>query len=90
MTHTKPRHPRRPILQYVQGPVPDDVLAVLRVSYFHRGMARKVEEYRLMEEEDCAELLRYVVDDALERGADVSMLASYDPDEIGLEYLEAG
>ena len=89
---TKPqaRHPRRPILQYVQTEVPEDVLAVLRFSYFKQGVARKVEEYRLMEDEDCTELLRYVVDHALEQGADVSLLAAYDPEEIGLKYLKAG
>lgn len=65
-------------------------MAVLRFSYFKQGVTRKVEEFRLMEEEDCAELLRYVVDHALEQGADVSMLAAYDPEDIGLEYLQAG
>lgn len=70
---------------YVQAPVPDDVLAILRFSYFRQGMAKEVEEYKLYQEEGCFELLRCVVDQALEQGADVSMIAPYDPDDLGLE-----
>lgn len=87
-TSPKPRQPRRPLLMYVQAPVPDEVLAVLRFCYFRQGIARQVEEYKLFEEEGCFELLRYVVDQALEQGADVSVIAAYDPKDLGLEPAE--
>lgn len=85
----KPKQPRRPLLMYVQAPVPEDIIAVLRFSYFRSGMAREVEEHKLFQEDGCFELLRYLVDQALENGCDVSIIGPYDPEDLGLEPAEA-
>ena len=88
-TSTRPTPPRKPVLFFVQGPVPDEVVAVLRFSYFRRGRARKVEEYPLYDEEGAIELLHTALGSALGQGADVSVITPYDFEELGLQDLMA-
>lgn len=81
----QPKQPRRPILFIVKGPVPDDMVAVLRFSYFRQGRPRCVEEHSLFDEEGALQLLQMALDTALGQGADVSLITPYEPEELGLE-----
>ena len=88
-TKPQPRQPRKPILFFVKGSVPDEVVAVMRFSYFRQGRPRCVEEHRLFDEDGAIQLLHMALNTALGQGADVSLLTPYEPEELGLENLIA-
>lgn len=87
MAKPQPKQPRKPTLFFVNGAVPDEVIAVLRFCYFRQGRARRVEEYPLYEEEGVVELLHTALSVALNQGADVSVLTPYEFEELGLHNL---
>lgn len=86
-TSTRPTPPRKPVLFFVNGPVPDEVVAVLRFCYFKQGRARKVEEFPLYDEDGVIELLHTALGSALGQGADVSVITPYEWEELGLQDL---
>lgn len=86
-TSTRPKPPRKPVLFFVNGPVPEEMVAVLRFCYFRQGRARKVEEYPLYNEEGVIELLHTALGSALGQGADVSVITPYDFEELQLQDL---
>lgn len=81
---SKPRPPRRPTLCYCQGTIPNDVLAVMRLSWYRHGRVRHVEEASLMESEDSFTVLAHILSEALCQGVDVTMISAYPADELGL------
>lgn len=81
---SKPRPPRRPTLSYHQGVVPDDVMAVLRLSWYRHGRVRHVEEAQLLESEESFTVLAHILNEALNQGVDVTMISAYPADELGL------
>lgn len=83
-SESKPRPPRRPTLCYCQGTIPNDVLAVMRLSWYSHGRVRHVEEASLAESSDALLVLRHILSEALEQGVDVTMICAYDPKDIGI------
>lgn len=83
----QPKQPRKPVLFFAQGAVPDEVLAIMRFCYFRQGRAKSVEEYRLFDEDGAVELLHMALGTALNQGADVSVITPYDLEDLGLEDL---
>jgi hypothetical protein len=81
---SKPKPPRRPTLCYCQGVIPDDVLAVLRLSWYRHGQVRHVEEAQLVESDEALVVLQHILNEALEQGVDVTMICAYDPEDIGI------
>jgi hypothetical protein len=80
----KAKPPRRPTLGYVVGDIPFELLAIVRVSWYRRGMAYEIEEYQIEESQDATEEFHYLVGGALRQGADVCVLTQYQPEELGV------
>lgn len=87
---TKPRPPRRPTLCYCHGEIPDEVLAVMRLSWYKHGRVKHIEEAALMESDDGLLVLQHIVTEALEQGVDVTLLCAYAPEDVGLMQMQQG
>ena len=83
-TKSKPRPPRRPTLAVVIGPVPDEVYAIVRLSWFRQGRPFEVEEFQIYECDDARVLFQGSVGQALRMGADVSVMTTYSPESLGI------
>jgi len=80
----QPKRPRKPTLGYTVGDIPYELLAVVRVSWYRKGMAYEVEEYQIEESDDAVPQFRYIVGTALKQGADVCVLTQYEPAALGV------
>ena len=45
----QPKRPRKPILGYTVGDIPYELMAVVRIEWYRKGMAYEVEEYQIEE-----------------------------------------
>ena len=80
----QPKPPRRPTLGYTVGDIPFELMAIVRVAWYRRGMAYEVEEYQIEECPDAQAQFHYLVGGALRQGADVCVLTQYQPEELGV------
>jgi len=80
----QPRPPRRPTLALTNGPIPDDIFAVVRTSWFRQGRPVEVDEFSIMECDDAQTIFHYAVGQALRQGADVSVMSVYPPEALGI------
>ena len=87
---TKPRPPRRPTLCYCHCDIPDEVLAVMRLSWYKHGRVKHIEEALLMESKDGLLVLQHIVTEALEQGVDVTLICAYAPEDVGLVQMQQG
>jgi hypothetical protein len=88
---TQPRQPRRPILFHRREVVQEDCVAVIRVSWFRQGRVKKVEEMVLFatdDETDWLDMVRCASLQALQCGADVSLIGSWSLADIGFDLEE--
>jgi len=81
----QPKRPRKPTLGYTVGDIPYELLAVVRVSWYRKGMAYEVEEYQIEESDDAPKQFAYIVGTALKQGADVCVLTQYEPEALGVQ-----
>lgn len=81
---TKPKPPRRPTLCYCHGEISDEVLAVMRLSWYKHGRVKHIEEAAIMESDDGLLVLQHIVTAALEQGVDVTLICAYAPEDVGL------
>lgn len=81
----QPKRPRKPTLGYTVGDIPYELMAVVRVSWYRKGMAYEVEEYQIEESDDAPQQFRYIVGTALRQGADVCVLTQYAPEALGVQ-----
>jgi len=86
---SKPRPPRRPTLAVINGAVPDDVFALIRMSWFKKGRPVEVEEFRIFEGHEAYAIFHGTVGQALRQGADVSVVTTYSAESLGIP-SEAG
>lgn len=72
-------------LDYHICPLPDDVLAIVRVSWYVNGRADEVDEIRLMEDgQNGYDAFAAIVQSALRQGANVSIRSTYRPADLGI------
>ncbi len=83
-TKPKPRPPRRPTLAVINGAVPDDVFALIRMSWFKKGRPVEVEEFRIFEGAEAYAIFHGTVGQALRQGADVSVMTTYSAESLGI------
>lgn len=83
-TKSKPRPPRRPTLAVITGAIPDDVFAVVRMSWFRKGRPFEVEEFQIVECPDATAIFHGTVGQALRLGADVSVVTTYSAETLGI------
>jgi len=81
---SKPRPPRRPTLAVINGAVPDDVFALIRMSWFKKGRPIEVEEFRIFEGHEAYAIFHGAVGQALRQGADVSVMTTYSAESLGI------
>jgi hypothetical protein len=83
-TKSKPRPPRRPTLAVTVGTIPADVFAVVRMSWFRKGQPFEVEEFQILECPDATAIFHGTVGQALQLGADVSVVTTYSAETLGI------
>jgi hypothetical protein len=81
---SKPRPPRRPTLAVITGTIPADVFAVVRMSWFRKGQPFEVEEFQILECPDATAIFHGTVGQALQLGADVSVVTTYSAETLGI------
>ena len=62
---SKPKPPRRPTLAVINAAVPDDVFALIRMSWFKQGRPVEVEEFQIFECDDAYAIFHGTVGQAL-------------------------
>lgn len=81
---SKPKPPRRPTLAVITGSIPDEVFAVVRMSWFRQGRPVEIDELQILECDDAASIFQYMVGQALRQGADVSVMTTYSAESLGI------
>ena len=81
----QPKRPRKPVLGYTVGDIPYELLAVVRIQWYRKGMTYEVEEYQIEECPDARNQFQYIVGTALKQGADVAVLTQYEPAALGVD-----
>jgi hypothetical protein len=82
---SEPPAPKRPVFCYNVGDIPYDLFAIVRISWYRKGMPYEIEEYQIDECDDALAQFRYVVNSALKQNADVSVLTQYQPEALGVK-----
>jgi hypothetical protein len=81
----EPRKPRKQELDYTVCDLPDEVLAVIRLTWYKDGKADEVDELRIMEDgQNGYDAFAAAVQGALTRGANVSIRSGYAPQQLGI------
>lgn len=81
----QPKKPRRQELDYTVSRLPQEILAIIRISYYVNGRPNEIDEMVLLEDgEDGYYAFRTVVSTALNKGANVSIRSGYDPHDLGI------
>lgn len=81
----EPKKPRQQELDYTVCKLPDDVLAVIRLTWYKNGKADEVDELRIMEDgQNGYDSFVAAVQGALNRGANVSIKSEYNPGQLGI------
>lgn len=86
MINLEPRPPRRQTLDYhISLTLPDEILAIIRVSWYKDGRADLVNEVVLMEDdEEGLAAFAHVVGTSMAQGANVSVRSAHPPEALGI------
>jgi len=77
---------RRQTLAVSRRTMPEDMLAIVRLSWFRDGKPYEVDEFQIVDTTDNGyDALGAVVTEAITCGADVSVISGMTPEELGLE-----
>ena len=78
--------PRKQLLTCVKATLSPEIFAIMRLTWYRNGKQTSVEEMAIEHaEEGIEEALLMLVKEALKSGADISILASCSPEELGIE-----
>jgi hypothetical protein len=81
----EPEKPRQQELDYHVSALPDEILAIVRVSWYVDGKPDEVDEMVLMEDgQNGYDAFAAVVSSALQRGANVSIRSGYAAKDLGI------
>ena len=82
----EPENPRQQELDYHVSALPDEILAIVRVSWYVDGKPDEIDEMVLMEDgQNGYDAFATVVSSALKRGANVSIRSGYAAKDLGIE-----
>jgi hypothetical protein len=77
--------PRRQELDYHVSALPQEILAIVRVSWYVNGKPDEIDEVVLMEDgQNGYDAFAAVVSSALQRGANISIQSGYDAADLGI------
>jgi hypothetical protein len=81
----EPKRPRKQELDYHVSALPEEILAIVRVSWYVNGKPDEVDEMVLMEDgQNGYDAFAAVVSTALQRGANVSIRSGYAAADLGI------
>ena len=81
----EPKKPRKQELDYHISALPQEVLAIVRVTWYKNGKADEVDQVTLMEDgQNGYDAFAALVRSALNRGANVSIRSGYAPEDLGI------
>ena len=75
---------RKPTLGFTTGATPEGIHSVVRLSWLRKGRTVEVDEFQIGECEDALQIFQYTVGQALRQGADVCVLTTYEPEQLGV------
>lgn len=82
----QPRPPRKQTLGYTQRPMPAGVLAVIRLSWYSEGRPQEIDEFQICERgANGYDAFVAAVSQAIQQGADVTVMSDVPPEDFGLE-----
>ena len=82
----EPKKPRKQELDYHVSALPEEVLAIVRISWYKQGRADEVDETILFEDgQNGYDAFAALVSTALNQGANVSIRSGYAPEDLGIE-----
>jgi hypothetical protein len=85
MEKLEPIPPRKQELDYTISALPDEILAIVRVTYYKDGKADEVDQVTLYEDgQNGYDSFAALVSQALNRGANVSIRSGYRPEDLGI------
>lgn len=85
MIMIEPKQPRRQTLDYHVCNLPDDILAIVRVSWYENGKPKEIDEQVIMEDGDDGFIaFAELVGNSMENGANVSIRSTYNPEDLGI------
>jgi hypothetical protein len=85
MVMIEPKKPRKQELDYTISALPEEILAIVRVTYYKNGKADEVDQVTLYEDgQNGYEAFAALVSSALNRGANVSIRSGYRPEDLGI------
>jgi len=85
MIMIEPKKPRKQELDYHISALPEEVLAIVRVTWYKNGKADEVDQVTLMEDgQNGYDAFAALVSSALNRGANVSIRSGYAPENLGI------
>jgi hypothetical protein len=81
----EPRRPRKQELDYHVSALPEEILAIVRVTWYVDGKPDEVDQMVLMEDgQNGYDAFAAVVSSALQRGANVSIRSGYAAADLGI------
>jgi hypothetical protein len=82
----EPKKPRRQELDYHISALPEEVLAIVRISWYKDGKADEIDETVLLEDgQNGYDAFAALITTALNRGANVSIRSGYQPEDLGIQ-----
>ena len=76
---------RKTTLDYTVSALPEEILAIVRISWYKDGKADEVDETVLMEDgQNGYDAFAALVTGSLNRGANVSIRSGYAPQDLGI------
>lgn len=81
----EPKQPRRQELDYTVCSLPEEILAVVRLTWYKNGKADEVDETVLLEDgQNGYDAFAALINVALKGGANVSIRSGYQPEDLGI------
>jgi hypothetical protein len=85
MIMIEPKQPRRQTLDYHVCSLPDEILAIVRVSWYENGKPKEIDEQVIMEDgKDGYAVFAEIVNHSMQNGANVSIRSTYNPEDLGI------
>jgi hypothetical protein len=79
------KYSRKSTLDYTVSVLPDNILAIVRVTWYKDGRADEVDQVVLMEDgQNGYDAFAALVTSSLNRGANVSIRSGYAPQDLGI------
>jgi hypothetical protein len=81
----EPKKPRKQELDYTVCNLPQEILAIVRTTWYKNGKADEVDQVILYEDgQNGYDAFAALVGSALNRGANVSIRSGYAPEDLGI------